>query len=74
MRVDHQCKVQLSNPQLGNNTTGYVVVESKESMKKRGVSSPDRAEAALLAIYEPYPVGMRKRRGLLAGCAAGLLA
>ncbi|KWX03842.1 hypothetical protein TH66_10850 [Carbonactinospora thermoautotrophica] len=67
LRVDHQCKVQLSNPQLGHHTTGYVVVESKESMRKRGVSSPDRAEAALLALYEPYPVGVKKRRGLLVG-------
>lgn len=65
LRIDHKAKVQLSLPQLGNNSGGFSVVESKASMKKRGVSSPDRAEAALLAIYEPFPVGKRKNRGLV---------
>ncbi len=65
LRVDHQCKVQLSNPNLGHNGAGYVIVESKTSMRQRGVSSPDRAEAALLSIYEGAKVGGGKRRGLL---------
>ena len=64
LRVDHQCKVQLSNPNLGFKG-GFTVVESKSSMKSRGVSSPDRAEAALLALYEPTPIRAKKRRGLL---------
>lgn len=64
LRVDHKCKVQLSTVGYSNNAAGYVVAESKGSMKKRGLSSPDRAEAALLAVYEPMPVGMM-RRGLL---------
>lgn len=64
LRVDRKCKVQLSTPSYSNNAAGFVVVESKANMKKRGLSSPDRAEAALLAVYEPEPVG-RRRRGLL---------
>jgi hypothetical protein len=30
-----------------------VTIEKKADMKKRGVSSPDRAEAMLLAVFEP---------------------
>jgi hypothetical protein len=65
LRLDHKCKVQLSLPKLGWTAAGMVSVESKKSMKARGVSSPDRAEAALLALYEPYPLIKPKRRGLL---------
>lgn len=64
LRIDHKAKVQLTLPQLGYNSGGFVVVESKKNMKKRGVSSPDRGEAALLSIYEPEPL-KNKRRGLL---------
>ncbi len=65
LRVDQKAQVQLSLPRLGNNGTGHVVVESKSSMKKRSVNSPDRAEAVLLCVYEPFPVGTRRNRGLL---------
>lgn len=65
LRVDHKCKVQLSTPTHTNNAAGFVVVESKANMKKRGLSSPDRGEAALLAAYEPEPISTRTRRGLL---------
>lgn len=65
LRVDHKTKVQLSTPKLGWNAGGFVVIESKDKMKARGVSSPDRAESVLLALYEPFPLGRNKRRGLL---------
>lgn len=65
LRVDVKAKAQLSLPQLGNNSSGFVVIESKQSMKKRGLHSPDRAEAALLAVYEPEPLNPAKRRGIL---------
>lgn len=64
LRVDHQCRVQLSNPKE-KFRAGYTVVESKVEMKSRGIDSPDRAEGALLALYEPFPIRQRKRRGLL---------
>lgn len=67
LRVDEQCRVQLSLPRQGNNAAGYVLVESKASLKARGVHSPDRAEAALLALYEPFPLLQKKRRGILGG-------
>jgi hypothetical protein len=65
LRLDHRAQVQLSLPNLGSNLAGMSVVESKKQMKARGVSSPDRAEAALLSIYEPFPLGQKRRRGLI---------
>ncbi|MFF0752894.1 hypothetical protein [Streptomyces sp. NPDC004267] len=37
-------------------SAGYSVVESKKAMKQRGMKSPDRADAALLTVYEPEPI------------------
>ncbi|HET9654294.1 MAG TPA: hypothetical protein VFP72_02995, partial [Kineosporiaceae bacterium] len=65
LRVDHKCRVQLSTPRLGNDAGGLAVVESKKSMRERGVDSPDRAEASCLSVYEPFPIIGRKKRGLL---------
>ncbi|MEU1592831.1 hypothetical protein ABZ468_08195 [Streptomyces sp. NPDC005708] len=65
LRVDRQTGIQLSTPKLGSNTAGYSVVESKKAMKARGMKSPDRADAALLTVYEPEPINPPRRRGLL---------
>lgn len=53
LRVDNRTQAQLSAPEYGTNASGLTVVEGKPSMKARGVTSPDRAEAVLLAVYEP---------------------
>lgn len=34
-------------------------------MKARGMKSPDRAEAVLLALYGPEPLNKPRRRSLL---------
>ncbi|MDV6291339.1 hypothetical protein R2F25_38660 [Streptomyces sp. UP1A-1] len=65
LRVDRQTGIQLSTPKLGSNSAGYSVVESKKAMKQRGMKSPDRADAALLTVYEPEPINPPRRRGLL---------
>lgn len=65
LRIPHKCFVQLSTPHIGWNSAGLVVVESKASMKARGVDSPDLAEAALLCVYEPHPFKTKVRRGLI---------
>ncbi|MFD5856090.1 hypothetical protein [Streptomyces chartreusis] len=65
LRVDRQTGIQLSTPRLGSNSAGYSVVESKKAMKQRGMKSPDRADAALLTVYEPQPIDPPRRRGLL---------
>lgn len=67
LRVDEKCGQQLAIPNYSNQAGGFVVVESKASMKKRGRSSPDRAEGCLLAIYEPFPVKQRRNRGIITG-------
>ncbi|MDI3409267.1 hypothetical protein [Streptomyces cavernicola] len=45
--------------------SGYTQIESKKSMKARGMNSPDRAEAVLLALYEPEPLQKPRSRGLV---------
>lgn len=44
---------QLAAPKYGRTSSGRILIESKDAMRKRGVKSPDRAEALLLAVYEP---------------------
>ena len=44
---------QLSNRKYQVDSAGKIVLERKEDMKKRGVSSPDIADALALALYEP---------------------
>ncbi|MFD3514862.1 hypothetical protein [Streptomyces sp. NPDC058657] len=63
--VDKKTAAQLSTPKLLSTTSGYTQIESKKSMKARGMKSPDRAEALLLALYEPEPLHQPRRRGLL---------
>ncbi|MFJ4988801.1 hypothetical protein ACIP9H_33995 [Streptomyces sp. NPDC088732] len=65
LRVDRHAGIQLSTPKLLSNTGGYTQIESKKVMKARGMKSPDRAEAVLLALYEPEPINPPRRRGLL---------
>jgi hypothetical protein len=65
IRADRQTGIQLSTPRLGSNTAGYSVVESKKAMKARGMKSPDRADAALLTVYEPEPINLPHRCDLL---------
>jgi hypothetical protein len=44
---------QLTAPTYRSNSSGRIQIEAKADMKRRGVSSPDRAEAILLALFEP---------------------
>lgn len=51
--VDTRTKRQLSDPTYGRTAAGKVQIESKKDLRSRGRGSPDRAEALLLALYEP---------------------
>lgn len=51
--MDARARAQLSGPKRLTNSGGFAVIERKQDMKSRGVKSPDRAEALLLAAYEP---------------------
>lgn len=44
---------QLSNRRYAVNSSGRIELERKESMKKRGLSSPDMADALALALHDP---------------------
>jgi hypothetical protein len=51
--IDHVTASQLSAPSYRANSGGRIQIESKDDMRARGVGSPDRAEALLLALFEP---------------------
>ena len=46
---------QLASIRYKHNSRGQVVIESKEDACKRGVKSPDRAEAVMLAFADRTP-------------------
>ncbi|MGX4733140.1 DEAD/DEAH box helicase family protein [Kitasatospora griseola] len=61
LRGDRRAQAQMSAPKFETNSAGRTVIESKKSLRRRGVSSPDRAEAILLALYEPHVSRRRVR-------------
>lgn len=48
--LDETAIAQLAGIRYEHNARGQVVIESKEAARKRGVKSPDRAEAIMLAF------------------------
>lgn len=53
LNIDRKVMAQLAGPTFKADSAGRIQIESKVEMKRRGVGSPDRAEAVLLALYEP---------------------
>ncbi|WIC89123.1 terminase large subunit [Arthrobacter phage Ottawa] len=51
--IDMGVLKQLNGPQYHTSSSGKIQIEKKSDMKARGVGSPDRAEACLLAVFEP---------------------
>lgn len=51
--IDERTKAQLGDPTHKTSTNGRRQIESKVSLRQRGRKSPDRAEALLLAYYDP---------------------
>jgi hypothetical protein len=51
--LDRKTLAQLSAPTYKSDSSGRIVIEKKLEMKRRGMTSPDRAEAVLLALYTP---------------------
>ena len=56
--ADHRTLAQLSGPMYASDSSGRIKIESKMDIKRRGITSPDRAEAILLALYEPKKTGL----------------
>jgi len=50
---DRRCLGQLGLAEFVSDSSGRVKVVSKNELRVRGLGSPDRAEAVLLALYEP---------------------
>jgi hypothetical protein len=66
LRVDKKTASQLRGPKYGTTMAGgRIKVESKKSMRERGLSSPDRGEAWLLCVYEPAPPRDAKKKARL---------
>jgi hypothetical protein len=65
LRVDRKTLAQLSAPSTGTNAHGRTTIESKASLKRKGLPSPDRAEAILLGFYEPMLEPPKRRARLL---------
>jgi ribosomal protein L37AE/L43A len=56
---DEKAIAQLAGIRYRHNSRGQIVIESKEEARKRGVKSPDRAEAVMLAFAEQrYVLGL----------------
>src|SRR6266478_4425104 len=53
--MDEKTIAQLASIRYQHNARGQVVIESKEEARKRGVRSPDRAEAVMLAFAPEIP-------------------
>ena len=49
---DNDMVAQLSSRKYRLTSRGKMRLESKEEMKKRGIPSPDRADAVALSCYE----------------------
>jgi hypothetical protein len=55
---DRRSVSQLGLAEFVSDSSGRVKVVSKSELRGRGLGSPDRAEAVLLALYEPFFVGV----------------
>lgn len=49
---------QLSLPKYAKNEKGKIVLESKDKLAKRGIPSPDHADAFVLSFLEPPDAGI----------------
>jgi hypothetical protein len=56
---DDDLTAQLASIKYKTNSRGQVLIESKDEMKKRGLSSPDRGDALMLAFaHVEQPQGL----------------
>jgi hypothetical protein len=56
--VDGRVVSQLGAPEFLSDSSGRVQIISKAEMRRKGLPSPDRAEAVLLALFEPRVVAV----------------
>jgi phage terminase large subunit len=63
---DEELSAQLKDLRYEPTSGGRIIIESKESMKRRGLRSPDRADAVMLAC-----IPTRRRSGVTWGRKPG---
>jgi len=51
--ADEELAQELSSVRYKHNSSGRIQIESKEDMRARGISSPDRADALMLSTLRP---------------------
>lgn len=54
--LDDDLAAELVQMRFKRTSTGKIQIESKDEAKKRGVASPNRAEALMLALAPPPPI------------------
>ncbi len=55
--TDELLATDLTSVEYGYNSTDAILLEKKESMKARGLASPDSADALAITFAVPVPVG-----------------
>lgn len=66
MREIEYLKAELSRPQVDYDSNGRVKVESKKDMRKRGIPSPNKADAFIMA-FAPVNSGLNINPNILRG-------
>jgi hypothetical protein len=61
--LDEETEAQLSAIEYEETSRGLIKIESKEDARKRGVTSPDRAEAEVMAFCQVVPRQQRVELG-----------
>jgi phage terminase large subunit len=51
---DRELFSQLTTRLVRTSSRGQILLESKEQLRARGLPSPDRADAVLGCLYQPY--------------------
>ncbi len=51
---DRELFSQLTTRLVRTSSRGQILLESKDQLRARGVPSPDRADAVLGCLYQPY--------------------
>jgi hypothetical protein len=66
---------ELAGMQFKIDSRGRIIIESKEDMKKRGLTSPDLADAIVLAFSAPADQDWNAAYGIVncLGCGKGFL-
>lgn len=60
--VDSKVAAQLAQAKYVTTSAGKIQIEGKDSQKKRGLGSPDRAESIMLCLYEPPEDKPKKKK------------